>query len=509
MAAPVELVSLILTELWACPIYTEKRIDLFTTCNLVSRLWSAIMKEVTSTHLWIPFSYSKGHLYTVKPMHTISNAMLCRTITIWVEYMVMPQILYDTKCEPSIATNRAIESTLRRIFRGPNPPRDVTHIYVDFLDDPQVHIPHFWIPPQITHLTIIYHYRRWVAFNFRLDYPRPCACERLAIGKRVRHLTVMGATSVIVERLIAPLEEWKCLISLTTNINEADISAASWISVVCKKYDFPFLDVRRDDYARRAMFGESWWLHRPYCCLSSHFFLKQVIPVGSVGYINPLTRKFVVLFNAIDPASSTDQRIQSIPSLLESGVTKLIVDPNYSSFPDWDCEPIASSDNGVYSEAWDDVLFCLGLFSPTDGSVPVTCGTLESLCLAVGRGFSRELVGTHFDSWFLEHEQTILDVFGEDHPYIRRHLDLVTTAIDSAQYAWFARLYSKSGSHISQQRLYFRVNPQASLTPGNPWGNFVEKDADSLDNLISWSHISTVGQSPMTVQICCHSTKTD
>ncbi len=28
---------------------------------------------------------------------------------------------------------------------------------------------------------------------------------------------------------------------------------------------------------------------------------EQVIPVGSVGYIDPMTRKFIILFNAIDP----------------------------------------------------------------------------------------------------------------------------------------------------------------------------------------------------------------
>ncbi len=43
---------------------------------------------------------------------------------------------------------------------------------------------------------------------------------------------------------------------------------------------------------------------------------EQVIPVGSVGYIDPMTAKFIVLFNAIDPGSSTDARLDSIPSLL-------------------------------------------------------------------------------------------------------------------------------------------------------------------------------------------------
>lgn len=81
---------------------------------------------------------------------------------------------------------------------------------------------------------------------------------------------------------------------------------------------------------------------------------EQVIPVGSVGYINPFTRKFVVLFNGIDPASSTDQQIKSIPSLLEGGATKLIFDPNYSSFPDWEREYTYSdlSDVGALLGAW-------------------------------------------------------------------------------------------------------------------------------------------------------------
>lgn len=115
MAVPVDLVSRILAELWAHPFQSnEEQIDIFTTCNLVSRQWSAIMKEVTSMHSWIPFSYNKGHLYTVKPMHVIFNTMLCRTITVRVEYVIMPQVLVDTRCKPSIAANRGIESMFRK-----------------------------------------------------------------------------------------------------------------------------------------------------------------------------------------------------------------------------------------------------------------------------------------------------------------------------------------------------------------------------------------------------------
>ncbi|KAK0455753.1 uncharacterized protein EV420DRAFT_558611 [Desarmillaria tabescens] len=159
---------------------------------------------------------------------------------------------------------------------------------------------------------------------------------------------------------------------------------------------------------------------------------EQTIPVGSVGYIDPLTRKFVILFNGIDSSSSTDERIKSIPSLLAGGVTKLVCDPNFSSFPDWDREygEDALSDIGTLLGAWIDLRFIPAKFNTYN----------KSLCLAVGRAFARELVGTHFDSWYLEHRQTIMEVFEEDHPYIRTRLELVTTTVDSSQYAWLARL---------------------------------------------------------------------
>lgn len=67
--------------------------------------------------------------------------------------------------------------------------------------------------------------------------------------------------------------------------------------------------------------------------------LEQLISLGSVGYIDPLTRKFIVLFNAIDPGeSSMDARLDSIPSLLESGMTKLVVNPKHCPGPPWDRE---------------------------------------------------------------------------------------------------------------------------------------------------------------------------
>ncbi len=64
--------------------------------------------------------------------------------------------------------------------------------------------------------------------------------------------------------------------------------------------------------------------------------LEQVIPVGSVGYVDPLSRKFIILFNAIDPTSSTELRIRDMGSLLERVVTKLILDPDYSPNLGWD-----------------------------------------------------------------------------------------------------------------------------------------------------------------------------
>ncbi len=61
--------------------------------------------------------------------------------------------------------------------------------------------------------------------------------------------------------------------------------------------------------------------------------LEQVIPVGSVGYIDPLSRKFIILFNAIDPASSTEPRIHGVASVLEGETTRLIMDPKLFSCP--------------------------------------------------------------------------------------------------------------------------------------------------------------------------------
>ncbi|KAK0455747.1 uncharacterized protein EV420DRAFT_1552982 [Desarmillaria tabescens] len=266
MAPPVELVSFILAELWAYPFTTEERINVYRTCNLISKQWSAIFKDVNSVHAWIPFSFDKAHLYTVRSMHIISNPMLCRTITFTVEYVVMPQLLiWYMTCGATVEANKRVESALRRIFCDPNRPRSATHIYVNYLDDLQLHTPSFWIPPQITHLTIVYHYRRWVPRSFRKEsFTFHCVCERLAVDRRVSHLTVMGAIPAIVKRLIAPRDEWRHLVSLTTDLDETSVSASSQTSVVCKRYDIPFQDVG-NDYALHVMFGDrSFWLYRPY-----------------------------------------------------------------------------------------------------------------------------------------------------------------------------------------------------------------------------------------------------
>lgn len=64
---------------------------------------------------------------------------------------------------------------------------------------------------------------------------------------------------------------------------------------------------------------------------------EQLIPLESVGYIDPPTRKFIVPFNLrINPVESSmiaRTLLDSIPSLLESGVTKLVVYLNHSPGP--------------------------------------------------------------------------------------------------------------------------------------------------------------------------------
>ncbi len=368
---PVEIISLILAELWASQSSIEEHIQIFLSCSLVSKKWSALIKEVNSTHSFIPFSYFAGQLYAIKSLSSISNAKLCRTITFRIEYVTVPRLLRLTKCTPTIEANRGIGNTLRRIFRGPSQPNHATHIFVDYVDDPQVHIPRFWIPQQITHLSFVYHYRPWVCPLFRRRLHIPCGCQRLPIDRHVSHLSVMGATPVIVQRLIAHFNEWQGLVSLATDV-AVGIPVSLRQSCIRKKYDFPIQDVH-PDVGRLAMFGEqfnrTYGYHRHPISMSVyssvapftnsvardlHSYIsmfEQVIPLGSVGYIKPLTRKFVVLFNAIDPASSPEPEIQRIPSLIASGVTKLVVNPKYSSSPGWEYE-YKFSDITLRLQAW-------------------------------------------------------------------------------------------------------------------------------------------------------------
>ncbi len=151
VALLVELVTHILTDSWTDLTYTEDHIKTFRNLSLVSKQWAAIIKEVNSMHSLIPLSYNAGQLYTIKSLSSISNPLLCRTLTFRVEYVVMPQRVMIIACEPSIAVNKGIERILRKLFYGPNTPRHRIHIFVDYLDDSQVHIPSFWIPPPRSH----------------------------------------------------------------------------------------------------------------------------------------------------------------------------------------------------------------------------------------------------------------------------------------------------------------------------------------------------------------------
>ncbi|KAK0205901.1 hypothetical protein DFS33DRAFT_1272491 [Desarmillaria ectypa] len=85
-------------------------------------------------------------------------------------------------------------------------------------------------------------------------------------------------------------------------------------------------------------------------------------------------------------------------------------------------------------------------------------------------------------------KQTIMDVFGEDHPYIRRRLDLVTTTIDSLSE------YGRAFRHaeVNGQTPHEGLISIAYLSPGSLWRKFTDKDTISRDSLITWSHISIV-----------------
>ncbi|KAK0441182.1 uncharacterized protein EV420DRAFT_1580807 [Desarmillaria tabescens] len=500
MTLPAELTSLILSDLWAIQSSTDEHTQTFANCSLVSKQWTAIMKEVNSTHTVIPFSYNAGQLYTIRSMSSMSNPLLCRTITLRVDYVIMPQLLLKARCSPSIAANNGIELILRKLFYGPNAPRNATHIYIDYLDDPQVHIPLFWIPRQIAKLTIIYHYRRWVPFGFRDECPFRCQCNHPMVDRGVRQLCIMGSTSVIAHRLITPLTEWKCLTSLITavRVSPAAIPVPLRDSLTQTSYDY-----RRQyvgpEFAPRVMFGErldwsSFQTSKWYPIDLSYYkyyipMLEQVIPLGSVGYIDPLTRKFVVLFNAIDPTTSNDLRIPSIPSILEMGGTKVIEDPWYSSA--WD-----------YAYNKFDILHKLGAWTKGRSvySIPLGLDMDKTLCLGLGRAFRRDFEGNQFKNWLTEHRQIIMDVFGDDHPYIRKRVDLVTTTVDSSQYVWFAHLGHKL--HVETGS-----SEEALRKPGRLWGEVKvpQRYTHPTQVLVSWEHISTVGQTPMTVKIRCYS----
>ncbi|KAK0441164.1 uncharacterized protein EV420DRAFT_1752571 [Desarmillaria tabescens] len=451
------------------------------------------MKEVNSTHTVIPFSYNAGQLYTIRSMSSMPNPLLCCTITLRVDYVIMPRLLPKGRCGPSVMANKGIEFILRKLFHGTNAPRNATHIYVDYLDDPQVHIPLFWIPRQITKLTIIYHYRRWVPFDFRYENPIDCQCNRPMVDRGVRQLCIMGSTSVIAQRLITPLREWKCLASLitTVRVSPAAIPAPLRDSLTRTSYNYRKQYVGAK-FALQAMFGErldwlSFQINKQYPA-SSHYYknyipmLEQVIPLGSVGYTDPLTKKFVVLFKAIDPTSSNELRIHSIPSILKMGGTKVIEDPEYSLA--WDHE---------YQKF--DILRKLGAWTKgrSEYSVPLGLDVDKTLCLSLGRALCQELEGDQFKKWLIEYRQIIMDVFGDSHPYIRKRLDLVTTTVDSSQYVWFAHLGHKlCVDSRSDERFYFQLDPQALRNPGRPWGEVKvpQRYTHPTPVLVSWEHIS-------------------
>ncbi|KAK0467722.1 uncharacterized protein EV420DRAFT_1501042 [Desarmillaria tabescens] len=144
----------------------------------------------------------------------------------------------------------------------------------------------------------------------------------------------MGSTAPIVQRLITPLIEWKFLASLITDI-QLDIPVPSFTWTM---YDYPAQDTG-SDFLSRVVFGEreslSSLIGKPYSYSHGHAryipMFEQVIPLGSMGYIDPFTKKFVVL-------------IHSIPSILKKGETRIITDSKYSPSLAWDHEYINKSD---------------------------------------------------------------------------------------------------------------------------------------------------------------------
>ncbi|KAK0197422.1 hypothetical protein F5146DRAFT_1155599 [Armillaria mellea] len=162
--------------------------------------------------------------------------------------------------------------------------------------------------------------------------------------------------------------------------------------------------------------------------------LDQVMLLGSVGYIDPLTQKFVFLFNAMDPASSTEPRIQRILSILMKGVAEVLEHPGYS--PPWD-----------YAYNKFDILHKLDAWTRERSFVffvpniyALLTEVIGTLCLAFWRASRRVLEDNQIEKRSTERRQTITDVFEDDHSYIRKRLDVVTTTVDSSQYEWFAHL---------------------------------------------------------------------
>ncbi|KAK0191512.1 hypothetical protein F5146DRAFT_1001316 [Armillaria mellea] len=174
------------------------------------------------------------------------------------------------------------------------------------------------------------------------------------------------------------------------------------------KYDFPIQDVY-PDFARLAMFGEqfNWayytvWVSQAfyqYVARDLHSYistLEQDIPLGSVGYINPVNQE-------------------------------------YSSSPGWEYE-YKFSDTTLRLKAWTEgstfvylhlhLHFSLVIDEIRVYDIPVRVGDgWAMLYLTLGRTVSRKLQGDYLESWVLEHRQTISRVFGNDHPYARKHLD--------------------------------------------------------------------------------------
>ncbi|PBK96531.1 hypothetical protein ARMGADRAFT_1061174 [Armillaria gallica] len=288
------------------------------------------------------------------------------------------------------------------------------------------------------------------------------------VDRGVRELCIMGSTAVIAHRLITPLTEWKCLASLLTNIPAARLGPAA-IPVHLRDSLTRTTYNHRQQYvgpqfALRVMFGQrlDWtsfqndnWYPSNLCYHEYYIpMLEQVIPLGSVGYTDPLTRKFVFLFNAMDPASSMEPRIQRIPSILKKGVAEVLEDPGYS--PPWD-----------YAYNKFDILHKLDAWTRGRSvyTIPLALDMDRTLCLALGRASRRVLEDNQIKNWLAEHRQTITDVFGDDHPYIRKRLDVVTTTVNSSQYVWFAHLGNELyAEDSSSQEFYFQLDPQALVT---------------------------------------------